>query len=118
MHPDADLTAEATTAPDAPRGEVVEHVTVNAPTADSVNFDTEELAPALTSIISESKAGYKTTEFWVAVVVSLLTLLDGIPLPEKFEAIVIGAITVAYALSRGLAKKGVPNVTPVDAPSA
>lgn len=76
--------------------------------ADTVNFDTEGLAPALTTIVTESKAGWKTTEFWVAAVVSLLTILDTIPLPEKFEAGVVGLITVAYVLSRGLAKKGVP----------
>jgi hypothetical protein len=85
------------------------------------NFDTELLAPAINSVISESKAGYKTTEFWVSVVVALLTVLDGIPLPEKFEGGVVTLIAVAYALSRGLAKQGVPAIEPqpdADAPTA
>lgn len=77
------------------------------------HFDTQELAPAINAVIEESKAGWKTTEFWVALVVSLLTVIDTIPLPEKFEGVVVTGIAIAYALSRGLAKKGVANVTPV-----
>lgn len=76
------------------------------------NFDTEQLGPALTDIIRETKSGWKTTEFWVTVAVSLLTVLDGVPLPEKFEGFVVSAVVVAYALSRGLAKQGVPHVEP------
>lgn len=71
------------------------------------NFDTGQLAPALNTIITESKKGYRTTEFWVAAVVSLLTVLDGVPLPEKFEGFVLAGIAVAYTLSRGFAKSGV-----------
>lgn len=82
------------------------------------NFDTQDLGPAIDTIITESKSGWKTTEFWVALVVSLLTVLDGVPLPEKFEGGVVAAIAVAYALSRGLAKKGVPNVAPADRPAS
>ncbi len=76
------------------------------------NFDTGQLAPALNAIVKESKAGYRTTEFWVSVAVSLLTVLDGIPLPEKFEGAILAAIAVAYTLSRGIAKQGVPHVEP------
>lgn len=76
------------------------------------NFDTADLAPALNLVVKESKAGYKTTEFWVGVVVALLTVLDGVPLPEKFEGGVVALIAVAYAISRGLAKNGVPHVEP------
>ena len=79
---------------------------------DTQDYRTDELGPALDVVIKESKAGYKTTEFWVAVAVSLLTVLDGIPLPEQYEGVVVSAIAVAYALSRGLAKQGVPSVEP------
>lgn len=77
---------------------------------------------AFPEIVKESKAGYKTTEFWLAIVTSLLVVFNGVPLPEKFEGFVVAAIGVAYALSRGLAKQGVPVVEvttpPADAPTA
>lgn len=80
---------------------------------DNVSFDTaenRELVASVPVIIAESKAGYKTTEFWVGIVLSLLTVLDTVPLPEKFEGLVVGAIGLAYILSRGIAKKGIPVV--------
>lgn len=79
------------------------------------NFDTpanRELITSLPAIVRESKAGYKTTEFWVGILLSLLTVLDTIPLPEKFEGVVVGALGLAYILSRGIAKQSVPVVTP------
>ena len=82
---------------------------------------TEALIESLPSVIEESKAGYKTTEFWVAIVTSLLVVLNGVPLPEKYEGAVVALLGAAYAISRGLAKKGIPHVVPVkvdDAPSA
>lgn len=71
---------------------------------------TEGLIQAIPEVIRESKSGVKTTEFWVAIVLTLLTVIDGIPLPEQYEGLVAGAIGVAYAISRGLAKQGVPHV--------
>lgn len=59
-------------------------------------------------LFKETKEGYKTTEFWSAVVVSLLTVLGAIPVPEKFQGVVVGVLSAAYAVSRGLAKKGIP----------
>lgn len=81
--------------------------------ADEITFETGELAPAIGVIVEESKKGYRTTEFWIALGVSLLTVLDGVPLPEKFEGAVVTLIGAAYIISRGLAKKGVGNVTPL-----
>ncbi len=67
----------------------------------------DDLVEVLPGLIKESKAGYKTTEFWLMIVISVLTVVDAIPLPEQYEAILVTALGVAYALSRGLAKKGV-----------
>ena len=60
--------------------------------------------------IMPTKAGYKTTEFWVTMITALTTtlnqsgLLGSVVLP--IEAIAsIAAIVAGYALSRGLAKK-------------
>ena len=80
------------------------------PTPDPVDFNTTDLEPTINAVIKESKAGYKTTEFWVSVVVSLLTVIDAYPVPEKAKGFIVGGIAVAYALSRGFAKQGVPAV--------
>lgn len=90
-------------------------VTPDAPVIVNQNVDAvQDVISHIPEIIEESKAGYKTTEFWLTVIVGLLTLVNGIPLPEKYEGFVLAALSIAYALSRGIAKKGVPNVIPGD----
>ncbi len=59
----------------------------------------------------ENKKGYKTTEFWLTTLGSILTLLNqsgaiGTPLPLEPIMAILGSIS-AYALSRGVAKKGI-----------
>ena len=63
----------------------------------------------------EVKPGWKTTEFWITVVVALGSLLWGAGLvdPEGvgtankvFGLLVSGLAAVGYTVSRGLAKKG------------
>lgn len=71
-----------------------------------------EVVSEIPAVVKESKEGYKTTEFWVAIVISLLTVLNGIPMPEKYEGFVVAALGAAYAISRGIAKKGVAHVEP------
>ena len=64
---------------------------------------------------NEVKPGWKTTEFWLTVVVALGSLLWGADVlnPEAagtankvFGLIVSGLAAVGYTVSRGLAKKG------------
>ena len=75
------------------------------------------------------KSGYRTTEFWVTLVSQVvgILLLTGVVTPEQSEVLgiaagkgggianeVIGIITMVgsafgYNVSRGLAKKEVPN---------
>ena len=63
----------------------------------------------------EIKAGWRTTEFWITVVVALGSLVWGAGLldPEGagtankvFGLVVSGLAAVGYTISRGLAKKG------------
>jgi hypothetical protein len=68
----------------------------------------DELVEMLPTVVKESKAGWKTTEFWVTIGGSLLVFVNGIPMPEKLEPYFVGAVGVAYIISRGIAKKGVP----------
>lgn len=57
--------------------------------------------------MADNKPGYRTTEFWIAGVPGLLlTILQGllqwgVPLPGWVGPV----MTIAYALSRGLAKQ-------------
>lgn len=67
----------------------------------------EELAPL---VVKESKAGYKTTEFWMTIVTIIAVSLGSAPVPDSKEGYVAAALAAAYALARGLAKKGIPHV--------
>lgn len=59
----------------------------------------------------ETRPGYKTTEFWVTVAVLVADLTAGLTnvLPPEWAGTIATVSTVLYALSRGLAKHGVPN---------
>jgi hypothetical protein len=63
-------------------------------------------------VIKETREGYKTTEFWGAVAGLAALNLNGVimTLPDKWQAIGSAAIIGLYAISRGLAKKGIPAI--------
>lgn len=63
---------------------------------------------ALPEVIRETKAGYRTSEFWLTIATVLGTLLAG--LPEKYGALVTVGSIASYVLSRGIAKKGIPHI--------
>ncbi len=60
------------------------------------------------------KPGYKTTEFWLAVLVSAGALVAALAdqLPPKYAALASAVSGAAYALSRGLAKVYPPKPGP------
>lgn len=70
----------------------------------------EEFSEAASVVVKETKAGYRTTEFWITVITSLAVAFDGIPAPESFEGFILAGLAGFYAISRGFAKKGVPAV--------
>lgn len=58
----------------------------------------------------ESKVGYKTTEFWLSLIVILLAQVGALSLPGHYgKTVTTAAAAAAYAVSRGLAKSGVPS---------
>ncbi len=62
-------------------------------------------------VIQEAKPGYKTTEFWLLLIGTLATQVGALDLPgENGKTITTTALFVAYVLSRGIAKAGVPSV--------
>ncbi len=67
-------------------------------------------------IVSESKAGYKTTEFWITVITSLAVVFNGLPAPESKEGYIVAAIAGVYAIARGLAKSGAPDTEQAEGP--
>lgn len=56
------------------------------------------------------KPGYKTTEFWAALLVSLGTVVTAAAgvLPAKYAAVASAVAAAAYAIARGLAKVNPP----------
>jgi hypothetical protein len=52
------------------------------------------------------KPGYKTTEFWVAVIVAFANFVAAWAdaLPDRYAAIASSIVGGLYAISRGLAK--------------
>lgn len=73
----------------------------------------QDFAPLIPEVVKESKAGYKTTEFWVSVVSAFLLAVGALPTPHDTKGFAVAAIVGLYAVARGLAKKGVPVVEPV-----
>ena len=60
---------------------------------------------------AKKKSGLKSTEFWGTVLVSVGSVAASVTgiLPPLYAAIAVSGSTVAYTLSRGLAKKTDPN---------
>lgn len=70
------------------------------------------MSTAAAVVTTESKPGYKTTEFWVVLAGFLLGVLQeavGIfHITDNRVLLFQTVITSAYAVSRGLAKSGAP----------
>lgn len=64
---------------------------------------------AVVPIVKETKAGYKTTEFWLTIGTAVLVNVQP-AVPEKWQAILTAALAGLYALARGHAKSGIPEV--------
>jgi hypothetical protein len=94
---------EAAITPDAPAESVVINQTFNDEAVSDLIAD-------IPSVIRETKAGYKTTEFWVTVVTALAAMLEVAPVPDGTGGIAGVALAAVYALSRGIAKKGIPHI--------
>lgn len=77
----------------------------------------ENLFSQLPVLFREAKSGYKTTEFWLTIVTLILLNVNLIPLPDSWQGIASAALVVVYAISRGLAKKGVPDAEPIKQPA-
>lgn len=69
----------------------------------------EDLFAEIPVLVKESKVGYKTTEFWLTLLTAILLNVNLIPLPDSWQGIATAALVVVYAISRGLAKKGIPD---------
>ncbi len=57
----------------------------------------------------ETKPGYKTTEFWSAVILALGTIIASASsvLPAKYAALASAIVAGLYAVGRGIAKANV-----------
>lgn len=89
---------------------VLENPTIENFTA--VAGDLQPVADALPEIVKETKAGWRTTEFWLALVSSVGIALGAVPTPHDTQGYALAVIVALYAIARGLAKKGIPVVEP------
>ena len=57
----------------------------------------------------ETRPGYRTTEFWITVIVQIAAVCAALAdaLPARYAAIVSAISAAAYAIARGLSKSGV-----------
>lgn len=59
------------------------------------------------------KPGFLSTEFWLVVIVGVLTNLGTVEVPDKYKWVVNLGLVVGYAISRGLAKYESAPITPI-----
>ena len=61
----------------------------------------------------ETKEFWRTSEFWISILTNLGALASAIAgaLPMKYAVPLMGLVNGLYAISRGLAKAGVPPPT-------
>lgn len=83
----------------------------DGPTPEQQHFadELDSVYDTVVPIVKETKAGYKTTEFWLVALTGLLINVQP-AVPEKWQAILTAALAGLYALARGHAKSGVPEV--------
>lgn len=62
----------------------------------------------LKSAVNETRRGWRTTEFWSAIVAAILDVATQIPFHDK---LVVSGVAAVYAVARGLAKNGVPDIS-------
>lgn len=101
---DKNVTTDVQTALDHP----------SAGTLGPLVDDARELEALEPVVVRETKAGYKTTEFYFAAITSALVALGTVPTPHDWKGIVVAGVAALYAVARGIAKKGVANVEPVE----
>jgi hypothetical protein len=94
---------ETAITPDVPVGQ-----TAIAPAPDET-AGLGNLVEDVPVLIEETRRGWKTSEFWGAIVAVAADV--GLDLGSK-DKVLISALAAIYALARGVAKNGVANVTP------
>lgn len=115
MNPDNPATRETeATIQDAPGiasdVERLAHGDTTKAELEALRADVDVLYSHVPGVIQETKAGYKTTEFWLTIGGAFLTQIGALHLPGKYGAtIATVALVGSYALSRGVAKNGVPH---------
>lgn len=98
---------ETATQPEPP--EAVAPAPVAAPVDPGATPGYVALGAEAPSLIEETRRGPKTTEFWGAIVAAVIDVVTELDSKDK---VVVSALAGIYAIARGIAKHGVPNVIP------
>lgn len=69
-----------------------------------------EVLSALPGVIAEAKSGWKTSEFWISLLGIFGVQVGALDMSGVSPGVATAALMVAYVLSRGVAKLGVPHV--------
>ena len=58
-------------------------------------------------IMDEVKPGWKTTEFWVTTLASVMTLIQSMQgtIPHPWGEVAVAVMTAAYSIARAISKK-------------
>lgn len=118
-NPETDIRPESAATPDIPGAVTATETALNNPTitnaASAIHADqpiVTELVSNVPLAISETRRGWKTSEFW-GVIAAAFASLGPIDVSDKNKLLVTG-LAALYAIARGLAKAGVPNASPVE----
>lgn len=92
----------------ADAGEVLDH-----PGVDNITNVVHEVeALDFGGVVKESKAGYKTTEFWLTILSGIGVATDAVPTPHDTKGYALVVLVALYAIARGIAKRGIPSIEP------
>lgn len=75
--------------------------------------DLSTVASVAPGIVQETRRGWKTSEFWVGIAAAAQAVATELPQTDKVAILALAAV---YAVARGIAKQGIPNVVAPPAP--
>ena len=80
------------------------------PAEQHMSDELHEVYTDVVPLVKETKDGWKTTEFWLTLAGVLALNVNAIPMPDKYQGFASAVILGLYAIARGIAKQGVPDV--------
>lgn len=112
IRPDG-YTAPPIPEPQAPPVPEAQPATIDFPDTGVPLPDPGQLQQIVEPVVQETRRGYKTSEFWSSLAILFTDIATSLPAHDKLLITILGG---AYAIARGVAKNGVPNIISPEAP--